>query len=213
MPQAELNSIPEQIHAEAVRQSQQQLERARRVAERHIAAAKSKVEEMDRQLQEELAVLLKHEVDRSLARAEIEARNKKLELRESVFRQVVSDAISKLASVPRDEVYEKAIHRFVLKGIKELGISRVTLSFNPQDTSIFREPARIARLKEFLRENLNTEVSIEVSPDPIECAGGVVVRSPDGRVSYYNNSEETLSRRTEEIRRKVERKVFRQNDG
>jgi len=213
MPPEELNSIPEQIHAEAVRESQQQLERARRVAERHIAAAKSKVEEMDRRLQEELAVLLKHEVDRSLARAEIEARNKKLELRESLFRQVVSDAISKLASTPRDEAYEKAIHRFVLEGVKELGLSEVRLFFNPQDTSIFREPERIARLKEFLRENLKSEVSIEVSPDPIECAGGVVVRSPDGRVSYYNNFEEILSRRTEEIRRKVERKVFQENDG
>lgn len=213
MPQEELSSIPEQIHAEAVRESQQQLERARRVAERHIAAAESKVEEMDRRLQEELGLVLKHEVDRSLARAEIEARNEKLELRESVFRQVVSDAISKLASVPRDEVYEKAIHRFVLEGIKELGVSRATLSFNPQDTSIFREPGRIAKLKEFLRENLGNEVFIEVSLDPIECAGGVVVRSPDGRVSYYNSFEEILSRREEETRRKVERKVFQEDDG
>lgn len=212
MPQAELNSIPEQIHAEAVRQSQQQLERARRVAERHIAAAKSRVEDMEEQLQQELGLLLKHEVDRTLARAEIEARNKKLAFRESILEEVIGEAIAKLANVPRGEAYEKLIHKLVLEGVREVGTPRVKLLLNSQDTRLLQEPGRTGRLEEFLRRKLDEKVSVELFPEPIDCAGGVVVRSLDGRISYYNTFEELLSGRRDEIRREVERKVFQEDD-
>jgi len=213
MPQEEFSSIPEQIHAEAVRQSQQQLERARRVAERHVAAARAKVEDMEQELQQELGLLLKHEVDRALARAEMEARNRKLSFRESIYQEAANDAIARLASLPRDEAYAATITRLVLEGVRELGISQVRLHLNPRDASLFGEPDRTAKLAEFLTRGLDKKVSVEVSPEAIECAGGVVVRSLDGRLSYYNTFEEILSRRKDEVRIEVERKVFEEEDG
>jgi len=213
MPQEELGSIPEQIHAEAVRQSQQQLERARRVAERHIAAAKAKVEEMERRLQEDLGLVLKHEVERAVARAKMEARNRKLLFREKILSEAADAAISKLAGISRDEAYERLLVNLILEGVRELGTRRARLSLNKEDSRLFGESARLAKLEEALTRELGEKTSVEVSPEPIDCSGGVVVGTQNGRVSYYNTFEEILGRRKDEIRSEVERKVFEEKDG
>ncbi len=213
MPQEELGSIPEQIHAEAVRQSQQQLERARRVAERHIAAAKAKVEEMERRLQEDLGLVLKHEVERAVARTKMEARNRKLLFREKILSEAADAAISKLAGISRDEAYERLLVNLILEGVRELGTRRARLSLNKEDSRLFGESARLAKLEEALTRELGEKTSVEVSPEPIDCSGGVVVGTQNGRVSYYNTFEEILGRRKDEIRSEVERKVFEEKDG
>jgi len=213
MPQEELGSIPEQIHAEAVRQSQQQLERARRVAERHIAAAKAKVEEMERRLQEDLGLVLKHEVERAVARTKMEARNRKLLFREKILSEAADAAISKLAGISRDEAYERLLVNLILEGVRELGTRRARLSLNKEDSRLFGESARLAKLEEALTRELGEKTSVEVSPEPIDCSGGVVVGTQNGRVSYYNTFEEILGRRKDEIRSEVARKVFEEEDG
>ncbi len=212
MPEEELSSIPEQIHAEAARRAEQETERARRVAGRHVSSAKRKAEEMEQELHRELGLLLRHELDRKTARARMEVRNKKLALREVLYDEVLSSALSRLEQLPRDEAYQRMLGRLVLEGLRELGGNRAKLMVNAKDASFLAGESRLSELRNFVAADLGADVSLEVSSEPIECTGGVVVASPEGRVRYYNTFEEMIDRRKDELITAVAREVLQEED-
>lgn len=133
---------------------------------------------------------------RILSSAHISSRSKILNALDKGLDTVIKHAMEKIRSnVIKGKSYENSIESLLEEGINALGKDEVIVESNKETIRLLKSIAqRISR-------RLNVKVS--VSPNPIECTAGLVVKSKDGSVIYDNTVEARLERMRADVRRKV----------
>jgi V/A-type H+-transporting ATPase subunit E len=89
----------------------------------------------------------------------------------------------------------------IREGIEAIGTKEIVIQTNSKDQSLVKKIAsKLA--KKF-------SIKINVSKEVIECAGGVVVSTPDKTTIFSNTVEERLERMKPILRRKIADLVVR----
>lgn len=166
------------------------------------------LEEAERETIEEISKIMrekKRRIDttrtRIIGSAELAARTKNLQVTEEFSNRIFSVAIKRIADMDRDEEYIKAIEGMIRGGIEAIGRDEVIVHANLKDQGI------VKKIASKLAKELN--VKIKVDKDAINCAGGVIISTPDKTTIFSNTVEERLERMKPILRRKIADLVVR----
>jgi vacuolar-type H+-ATPase subunit E/Vma4 len=126
--------------------------------------------------------------------AEIEVRNKSLQMVEDAVNNVFSKALQRLSN-SHSRSSEVVLKRLLLESIEALSGGKIVITGRKEDLGTLRKVA-----KEVEREK---NMLIEVDQKPITCLGGLQARSADGSVLYDNTFEARLERIKSTLRKEV----------
>ena len=122
--------------------------------------------------------------------SDIEARNKQLLALEGAVDKVFSAALDQIASADRSGDYSNLIKTLIEEAIKVLGTSDIVISTNAKDMDA-------------VQSALSQFSGAELSPETIECLGGIKVKSKDGAMTFDNTIDARIERLKPLIRKEI----------
>jgi vacuolar-type H+-ATPase subunit E/Vma4 len=167
---------------------------AKTESEKIIAEARQRADNATSRGAQQSAREVEEERNRVLASARLGASRRLLEARDEVLRGYEEQASSYLADFANSPDYKDFFVRMANDGVSKIGDSAV-VQINPRDKPLLKDP----RLK---------QLNIQVSPDPLNGAGGVVVLSSDGKRRVDNSLESIFNERKDELRLKLTQQIF-----
>ena len=185
---------------------------ARAEAERILSEARAQAESIRREAEAKAGVRkaeiisrgrreAEQERARIVANAKLRARKALLDAKEEVIREAFSRAEKALAEVAKEERYPGILKRLILEAIETIG-GDVEVLARKEDRKILS--------KSFLQEIAKqAKVKVTLAEETISSAGGVVVRSRDGRAEVDNTFETRLERIKSELRSSVAKVLFK----
>jgi len=192
------------------------LEDAKREAEKIIRDAEKRAEEILRKAKEDAektrGQLLakakdKGEIERKkiLSQTEIEAKSRLLEAKEKLVNEVFSRALLRLKKFTQTEEYRVCLLKLIEDAVKRIGSNNLVVYVNSRD--------REWLMKEGLRKLCEKiDVKLKLADETLNCLGGCIIKTPDGKISYDNTFEERLKRLKHILRIKVAKILFEEEE-
>lgn len=122
--------------------------------------------------------------------ADIEARNKQLLALEDSVNKVFTEALGQITNNDRSSDYANLIKSLLDESIQILGTADVIVSTNSKDRDV-------------VQSALSGFPGSELSPDAIECIGGLVIKSKDGAMTFDNTLDARIERLKPLIRKDI----------
>ena len=122
--------------------------------------------------------------------ADIEARNKQLLALEESVDKVFVKALDEIANTDRSGDYTNLIKSLLDESTKILGTTEVLVSTNSKDRDV-------------VQSALSGFPGSELSPDTIQCIGGVIIKSKDGAMTFDNTLDARIERLKPLIRKDI----------
>ena len=122
--------------------------------------------------------------------SDIEARNKQLMVLEEAVDRVFSTALDEIASADRSSEYLNLIKTLIEESIQILGTSEISISTNTKD-------------KDVVQSTISQFSGAELSPETINCLGGIRVKSKDGTMTFDNTIDARIERLKPLIRKDI----------
>lgn len=139
---------------------------------------------------------IKLEKQRVLSNAKLQAHNLKLQSREALIQDAISRAKESILKLQAkgDTRYKNALKKLIKVGKSELGVSKVGVSFNANDSKkLGRAIAKSTGAK------LDSSVEIE---------GGVIINSAKGKLRVDNSIERRFERQMDILRNEAAKTLF-----
>ena len=130
--------------------------------------------------------------------SDIEARNKQLMVLEEAVDRVFSTALDEIASADRSSEYLNLIKTLIEESIQILGTSEISISTNTKD-------------KDVVQSTISQFSGAELSPETINCLGGIRVKSKDGAMTFDNTIDARIERLKPLIRKDIAAKFGVEN--
>lgn len=195
------------------------LERARKLAEEHLAHARSIrdqiIEEEDQRLRlrEEREVLAAKEAAERLYRQRVQA--SELHLREQLERQrweLIQSALARLverlqAMAGDEDEYLPVLQALLRDAAARIPGRKLIAEVNTQDLERLK-----SRWKGFAREAVGEGKTVSLSDAALPCSGGVRVSDQENRVRVDNTFEGRLERLGEVLRQVISEHLFAATD-
>ena len=122
--------------------------------------------------------------------ATLGARNKQLLLVEDSVEKVFAKAIEQLNDLVRNEDYTKLVTQLLDESVKGLGTSDVVIECNSKDKSV-------------VQSILSKFSGATLSPNTVDCLGGIIVKSKDGSMKLDNTIDARIERLKPLIRKDI----------
>jgi V/A-type H+-transporting ATPase subunit E len=152
------------------------------------------------------------EAQRIVAEARIRARRAEIDAREELMQQAFTRAQKILEDIAGGGAvsgtdYKATLERLICFSVVSSGAGDLEVFINRRDRGVL-SPADLNQIAARIRAEHGTEVVLTLSPEPLACRGGVVVKSTDGSVRVDNTFEARLERLWQTIRTEVARLLF-----
>jgi len=122
--------------------------------------------------------------------ADLEARNKQLVLVEESVDKAFAKAVDQIKNTERNDDYSKLINTLLDESVKILGTSDITVLCNDRD-------------KPVVQSSLSRFSGAELSPETVDCMGGIQAKSKDGSMTFDNTLDARLDRLKPLIRKEI----------
>lgn len=122
--------------------------------------------------------------------ADLEARNKQLVLIEESVDKAFAKAVDQIKNTERNDDYSKLINTLLDESVKILGTSDITVLCNDGD-------------KPVVQSSLSRLSGAELSPETVDCMGGIQAKSKDGSMTFDNTLDARLDRLKPLIRKEI----------
>ena len=122
--------------------------------------------------------------------ADLEARNKQLMTLEQGVDKVFTKALDQITNTARSGDYSNLIKSLLDESTKILGTTEVIVSTNTKD-------------KDLVQSTLSQFPGSELSSEPIDCLGGVIIKSKNGTMSFDNTLDARINRLKPLIRKEI----------
>ena len=184
------------------------ISKAEKEAEFIISKAYVEAKETEERAKIESESEMEIEKRRTLWASTAENRKKLLDAREELISQVFEKAYDQIVKRSRriDQDHEKLLIDLIREATKSIGEQKIRIVSNKTDTAFLRE--HIKKLRVNLGKYLGYKVDIDVTGDPLDYVGGVVISSLDEKICYNNTLEARLSKAKEQLRFKVTKILF-----
>lgn len=188
------------------RLSREIIQQAEADAEKILAEAKAKAEQIRNHAQEVVAAdkkrileQAKNDADRirgqAIATAQLNARTLILESREKLLVSVFEASMEKIASVQNYSDYPAIVESLALEAINQLAVKKVILHADKVTNGILNESVLKKISSKF-------DGTIEIG-EPLKKGTGIVAETVDGHLNYDNTLETRLHRLEGELRSPV----------
>lgn len=188
------------------RLSREIIQQAEADAEKILAEAKAKAEQIRNHAQEVVAAdkkrileQAKNDADRirgqAIATAQLNARTLILESREKLLVSVFESSMEKITSVQNYSDYPAIVETLALEAITQLNVKKVILHADKVTNDL---------LKDSILKNISTKFdgTIELG-EPLKKGTGIIAETADGHLNYDNTLETRLRRLEGELRSPV----------
>ncbi len=122
--------------------------------------------------------------------SDLEVRNKQLLTLEIAIDKVFTKALDQIANTARSDDYSNLMKTLLDESTKILSTTKVIVSTNSKD-------------KDLVQSLLSKYPGAELSPETINCLGGVVVKSKDGAMKFDNTLDARIQRLKPLIRKEI----------
>jgi len=122
--------------------------------------------------------------------SDLEVRNKQLLTLEIAIDKVFTKALEQIANTTRSADYSNLMKTLLDESTKILSTTKVIVSTNSKD-------------KALVQSLLSKYPGAELSPETINCLGGVVVKSKDGAMKFDNTLDARIQRLKPLIRKEI----------
>ena len=170
------------LEAVAAEEAEKMVAAASREAEKIVEAAKKECQQQEEAQLREAAGRIESEKTGIMRSAGQKANRLVLKAKEDVLDSVFVEAGQRLAGIRKKPGYEKVMAGLAKEAIAEIECQAGWLRTDKKDETF---------AKKFLAEH--REIRFKTRPD-LECAGGVIVTSEDGRMVVDNRFESRLVR-------------------
>jgi vacuolar-type H+-ATPase subunit E/Vma4 len=189
-----MDKIFTEIREGARKEAEQLVARARRVAEREQQHARADADARAAARREACTHEANVREERAVSRRTSEARRAALAQRDQFIAGVFARALDTLRTMPRDKRYETWIRRMATMALRQFPHGGATVMCTSSDADV------VARAL--------TGLPITVATDRADIAGGIIVKSQDGRVSVDCSVESALARAQDDLRDAVLKKLI-----
>lgn len=133
----------------------------------------------------------------------IEIRNIHLQAKEEQLNSVFEEAVAQLKKFVDSKNYSNYLLSFVEEAAKNIESDNLVIYVNSKDQKLFKT----SQLED-LSKKLDKKLTL--SKETIECMGGCIVKTPDGKLSHDNTFENRLQVLKPNIRVKLEKMLFQE---
>lgn len=122
--------------------------------------------------------------------SDLEARNKQLLALEEAIDKVFTKAIDQISNMARSGDYSNLIKTLLDESTEILGTTKVIIYTNSKDKNV-------------VQDVLSKYPGAEISPETINCLGGITVKSKDGAMKFDNTLDARIQRMKPLIRKEI----------
>ena len=199
-------ALADEILADANRKAERARQRGEREAKKILGKARTQAAEAAAKI----LVTAQGRADRMslalMATFETEAQRDLLDAREAELDKLFDAARARLADKAAYG-YPGVLAALAAQAIEAMGVDRVVVELAEADRHI----ADVAWLGQ-VRSRVGRDVTIDVSDAAAPIAGGLIVRSADGRLLYDNSFAARIERLRPELRRELATKLFAEEE-
>ncbi|RLI11262.1 hypothetical protein DRO35_05335 [Candidatus Bathyarchaeota archaeon] len=196
-----LASITKEVLEDAERDAKNIISRAEATAERILKHAKEEAERRYDEIIRKGKERIKDKKRQAISLFELEAKNNLLKAKEEIIEEVYDEAIKRLRPYTLTEEYTNCILRLIREASRQINSDVLIIRLNKRDHQILTKK----RLDELSRK---LGVKIIKSDEKINCTGGVVVTSLDGKIIVDNTFENRLRILKDPLRTKIANILF-----
>lgn len=190
------------------------LSRANRLAEQYKHQAQLSRDEILRESSEKLRLREEREVlfGKALAerayRRNVQSNELKLQahmdqLRWNLIKSVMERLKDRLQALTEDDqAYLEVLRGFLKAGIEHMGQAELVVEVNKTDQE------RLGTQWDALIAGLGDMVEISLGDQPLQCSGGLLLRTPDHRVRFDNTFEGRMHRLHSELHRAIQERLL-----
>lgn len=186
-----LEEILSSIRADTEAKYAKTLSDAKAEAEKILNEARKNSESIAEQRRAQSEKELSEEKLRSIASARLEAKRKLLEARDEVLKKYEDEALRYLKEFAHSPQYKDFLWKMAKDGVAKIGNGAI-VEVNASDMKLLGTAG----------------IDFKVSPKPIDCIGGTIVSSTDGKRRVDNTLESIFNERKEDLRLKLSEQVF-----
>lgn len=184
-----MDQIFHEIRDSVAKEAEQLVSRAKRVAEREKEHAHRDADTIIAEYRDKAQRNARTREERVRAHRVIEMRKHELAQRQAFVEAVFSQALTAIRTRQRDDEYRAWLQRLIASGLKQF----------EQGTPVLYCCARDRELV----SALSGEYGVTLADTDVDIAGGIIMKSPDGRVTIDCSAEAELTRAKEELRDEV----------
>jgi vacuolar-type H+-ATPase subunit E/Vma4 len=174
---------------------------ARDRADRLVADAEARGREKVRRATEEMRAQALFAARNLVDRAALESKRRVAKAKEALLDGIFKLGADRLQAFWDSPDYPDWLRRMLLKAVHELGGKRLQLAAHPEEARWLTE----ALLKEVGRQ---TGTTLELTPDAGLTTGGFIAMREDGRMRLDLTFQGILSRRREQLRTEIARRLW-----
>ena len=191
------------------------LERARELAEEHIAQGELTRSKVIGDMRDKLNVMEQKELlaaklqsdreyDRLVQASELRIQAELDRNRWGLVQAVVDKLQKQLAALREDQqAYRKILIALLGNGAVRIGQSKLVASISNDDLSLFHD-----QWEEIVQEACGEDITVRLAPEACDCSGGVRLVSTQGDVMLDNTFEGILDRRQLALQRVIFERLF-----
>jgi len=196
-----LSSIAKEILEDAEREAENLLRRAESQAEKILEEAEKKAEERYKAILKEGKSKIKIEEQQASTLFEIEVKNKLLRAKEELVEEAFEMVLERLREYVLTEEYHECLLGLIAEASRKINSERLIIEFNERDRQRVTE-------RDLLELSRKIGVEFIRSKRMVDCIGGVIVKSLDGKITVDNTFENRLKTLKESLRVKIAKILF-----
>jgi len=207
-----VEKITEEIKNRAHNEASQIIDKAKKEAESILQEAASKARQEKEMILSRGEQEAKQQFQKIISDARIRSKKRIMDLQEELIQKAFNEARQRLKALsenkdPTQGDYKEILYALIKESIVSIGKEAVVIFVNQKDRDLLTQD-RIDRLKEELRDEIGSAVSLELGKDSISATGGAIVRSKDGEIEVNNTFEARFLRLKDTLRSQVAMELF-----
>lgn len=199
-------SLVETIAAKSRADAKAVILTAERVSERNIELAKKHARAREDAAAAELEAQAASMKSQERAEAAAQAARIKADARRDLVEKVMAEALSRLATAPRDDSYAAVLERLVREAAAALGTKEAIVTVSARDREFMSQQGRFERIAGSVRQSMGATLTL--SNDTADISGGAIVATHDGKLSYYNTFDEAAYRGRSALKSLIAQELF-----
>jgi len=191
-----LSSIAKEILEDAGKEAENILRRAEAQARRILEEAEKEAEEKYRLIMREGEDKIRIKEQQMITLFEVEVKNRLLQAKEELVEEAFERALNRLREYVLTEDYWECLLKLIAEAGRQINSEKLIVELNKRDHQKLTE-------KDLHELSEKIGVKLEKSEKVIDCIGGVIVKSFDGKVVVDNTFENRLRTLKNSLRAKI----------
>jgi V/A-type H+-transporting ATPase subunit E len=196
-----LASIANEILEDVKKESEKIIRDAETKAAEILREAKTEAESIRLSLLTEAKEKSELEQKKMQSLTQIEIRNMQLQVKENYINDVFDKVLARLKQFVESDSYPSCLLTLIEEAVKKIDSEQVVVYVNSKDQKLLKNGV-LDELSKKMEKNLT------LANEPVDCLGGCVVKTPDGKLSHDNTFEKRLQALKPNLRIKIAKMLF-----